>query len=61
MRDVVYLGVHTRYLIELESGGDLTVVEQNRDTTSMDVLSARGRPVRLVWDPEHTRRVEEGA
>ncbi|MEK6588764.1 MAG: ABC transporter ATP-binding protein, partial [Chloroflexota bacterium] len=59
VRDVVYLGVHTRYLIELESGGDLTVVEQNRDTTSMDVLSARGRVVRLVWDPGHNRRVAE--
>ena len=59
VRDVVYLGVHTRYLIELEGGGDLTVVAQNRDTTSMDVLSARGRQVRLVWDPKHNRRVAE--
>jgi putative spermidine/putrescine transport system ATP-binding protein len=61
VRDVIYLGIHTRYLIELDSGEDLTVVEQNRDTTSMDVLSARGRRVRLVWNPVHNQRVEESA
>jgi ABC-type Fe3+/spermidine/putrescine transport system ATPase subunit len=57
VRDVIYLGVHTRYLVELDSGEDLTVVEQNRETTSMDVLVARGRPVRLEWHPTHNRRV----
>ena len=61
VRDVIYLGIHTRYLVELDSGEDLTVVEQNRDTTSMDVLSARGRRVRLVWDPAHNQRVDENA
>ena len=57
VRDVIYLGVHTRYLVELDSGEDLTVVEQNRETTSMDVLVARGRPVRLEWHPTHNRRM----
>jgi putative spermidine/putrescine transport system ATP-binding protein len=57
VRDVIYLGVHTRYLVELDSGEDLTVVEQNRETTSMDVLAARGRPVRLEWHPTHNRRM----
>jgi putative spermidine/putrescine transport system ATP-binding protein len=61
VRDVIYLGIHTRYLIELDSGEDLTVVEQNRDTTSMDVLSARGRRVRLVWDSDHNQQVDENA
>jgi len=61
VRDVVYLGIHTRYLIGLDSGEDLTVVEQNRDTTSMDVMSARGRRVRLVWDPAHNQRVDVNA
>jgi putative spermidine/putrescine transport system ATP-binding protein len=61
VRDVVYLGVHTRYLIELDSGEDLTVVEQNRDTTSMDVLAARGKRVLLVWDPAHNRRLASDA
>lgn len=57
VRDVVYLGMHTRYLVELADGGDLTVVQQNLDTTSMDVLAARGRRVQLVWLREHNRVV----
>jgi putative spermidine/putrescine transport system ATP-binding protein len=57
IRDVVYLGMHTRYLVELEAGGDLTVVAQNLESTSTDALAAKGRAVRLVWSPEHNRAV----
>jgi putative spermidine/putrescine transport system ATP-binding protein len=57
IRDVVYLGMHTRYLVELAGGSDLTVVQQNLDTTSMDVLAARGRQVQLVWQREFNRVV----
>jgi putative spermidine/putrescine transport system ATP-binding protein len=57
IRDVVYLGVNTRYIVELNGGGELTVVEQNLHTTSMDVLAARGRPVRLVWQRTHNRTI----
>lgn len=57
VRDVVYLGMHTRYLVELGGGVDLTVVQQNLETTSMDVLAARGRTVRLVWQRAHHRPV----
>jgi putative spermidine/putrescine transport system ATP-binding protein len=61
VRDVIYLGMHTRFLIELEGGVDLTVVQQNLDETSMDVLANRGRQVRLVWHPSHNRHVAAGA
>jgi putative spermidine/putrescine transport system ATP-binding protein len=57
VRDVVYLGLYTRYLMELEGGGDLVVVQQNLNTTSMDALSVRGQPVRLIWQCIHNRRV----
>jgi putative spermidine/putrescine transport system ATP-binding protein len=57
IRDVIYLGMYTRYLVELDGGGDLTVVQQNLHTTSMDVLAAKGRAVKLVWKREHIRRV----
>jgi putative spermidine/putrescine transport system ATP-binding protein len=49
IRDVVYVGMHTRYTVQLNTGGDMTVVEQNLDVTSQDVRLARGRAVRLVW------------
>jgi putative spermidine/putrescine transport system ATP-binding protein len=57
IRDVVYLGMYTRYLVELDGETDLTVVQQNLQTTSMDVRSARGRRVRLTWDRAHNRRL----
>jgi len=61
VRDVVYLGLYTRYLIELERGGDLVVVQQNLTNTSMDVLAARGRKVRLLWQREHNRPVKSSS
>ncbi len=57
VRDVVYLGLYTRYLVELNGGGDLVVVEQNLNTTSMDVMKVRGQKVRLLWKKEHIRYV----
>jgi len=58
VRDVIYLGLYTRYLVELDLGEDLVVVQQNLDATSMDVLAARGRKVRLLWQREHNRMVK---
>jgi len=57
VRDIVYLGLYTRYLVELEGGGDLVVVEQNLRTTSMDVLTLKGQRVRLSWKKEHMRQI----
>jgi putative spermidine/putrescine transport system ATP-binding protein len=61
IRDVIYLGVVTRYLVELDAGGDLTVVEQNLRTTSMDVLAAKGRRVKLIWEREFTRTISDAS
>jgi len=58
VRDVVYVGMFTRYIVELDSGGELTVVRQNLETSSADVLESRGRRVRLEWRPEHTYDME---
>ncbi|HET6643079.1 MAG TPA: ABC transporter ATP-binding protein [Gaiellaceae bacterium] len=58
IREVVYVGMVTRYVVDLEGGGVLTVVRQNLETTSADVVEARGRPVRLAWRPEHTYLID---
>jgi putative spermidine/putrescine transport system ATP-binding protein len=58
IREVVYIGMVTRYVVDLEGGGVLTVVRQNLETTSADVVEARGRPVRLAWRPEHTYLID---
>jgi putative spermidine/putrescine transport system ATP-binding protein len=54
IRDVVYAGMVTRYVVELDDGGALTVVRQNLETSSSEVLEAKGRRVLLEWRPEHT-------
>jgi len=61
IRHVSYLGVHTRYIVELDGGGELTVVQQNLHTTSMDALAATGRRVKLIWLRDHNRVIDEAA
>jgi putative spermidine/putrescine transport system ATP-binding protein len=56
VRDVIYLGLYTRYLVEAE-GVDIVVVEQNLKTTSTDVASAKGQMVRLTWHKDHISRI----
>jgi putative spermidine/putrescine transport system ATP-binding protein len=60
IREVVYVGMITRYIVDLERGGTLTVVRQNLETTSTEVVEARGRPARLEWRPEHTYEIDSG-
>jgi putative spermidine/putrescine transport system ATP-binding protein len=60
IRDVVYVGMFTRYVVELDSGGELTVVRQNLETSSQEALESRGKRVRLEWRPEHTFEIEPG-
>ncbi len=58
IREVVYAGMATRYIVELDGGGALTVVRQNLETSSTEALEARGRQVRLEWRPEHVLELE---
>ncbi|HEY7514433.1 MAG TPA: ABC transporter ATP-binding protein [Vicinamibacteria bacterium] len=60
VRDVVYLGMHTRYRVELPGGERLLVAEQNRASAAADVHEARSRRVRLVWDRAANRPVGAG-
>ncbi|HYZ27615.1 MAG TPA: ABC transporter ATP-binding protein, partial [Thermoleophilaceae bacterium] len=54
IREVVYLGMLTRYIVELDRGGELVAVRQNLETSSQDALKQRGNRVRLQWRPGHT-------
>ena len=57
VREVVYVGMVTRYLVDLDSGGSLVVVRQNLETTSQQALEDQGKRVRLDWKPEHTYEI----
>jgi putative spermidine/putrescine transport system ATP-binding protein len=57
VREVVYLGPDTRYVVALRAGGELVVTRQNLDTTSTEALALRGTAVQLIWDRQHNFRV----
>jgi putative spermidine/putrescine transport system ATP-binding protein len=59
IRDVVYAGVLTRFIVDLDAGGELVVARQN---TEAPVLSADGpgTPVRLAWRPDQAFAVSQG-
>jgi putative spermidine/putrescine transport system ATP-binding protein len=61
VREVVYLGAITRYIVELDDGGELVVMQQNLTTSSMEALQVRGKAVRLKWDRSNNRPVEAAA
>jgi putative spermidine/putrescine transport system ATP-binding protein len=50
--DVAYAGATTRYLIDLQAGGELLVVRQNLETTSKEALEQGGQEVEVGWRPE---------
>lgn len=60
IRDVVYLGPDTRYIVELAAGARLVVTQQNLATTSTEALAQQGTAVRLVWKRQHELPVADG-
>jgi putative spermidine/putrescine transport system ATP-binding protein len=53
----LYLGASTRYNVRLEAGGELTVLEQNRDAPDRGGVPQVGLPVRLVWPRRQTQPI----
>ena len=59
IRDVVYVGVFTRYIVDLLAGGELVVARQNQrrpDVTG----DTSGTPVRIAWLPDQTIVIPQG-
>lgn len=53
IQEVLYLGMYTRYRVQLDPAGELIVVEQNLDRSRFQT----GDPVRLVWQSQHVSPV----
>ncbi len=60
VHDVVYLGMNTRFLIDLDGGGEAIVVAQNTERGTRLASVARGEPVRLIWARGSERQVQHG-
>jgi hypothetical protein len=47
--------------VELDEGGELTVVSQNLESGSSEALERQGSRVRASWLPEHAFTIETGS
>ena len=59
IRDVSYIGAVTRFLVDLDGGGELQVVRQNLEMSSQEALEQRGRRVRVGWRGEHAYAIPD--
>jgi len=56
---VLYLGASTRFHVALAAGGELTVIEQNREESASSVSARQGQQVRLIWRRAHMQEMRE--
>ena len=66
VRESLYAGPTSRFVVGLDGGGELMVVRQNTSTTYEDAEALRGRAVTLSWDSQYTKIIgiaedEEGS
>jgi putative spermidine/putrescine transport system ATP-binding protein len=59
VRDVTYLGMYTRYLLELLGGGDLIVVQQNQEQDTQPRFK-QGQNVTAIWSKQSNCYLREG-
>jgi putative spermidine/putrescine transport system ATP-binding protein len=60
VREIVYLGSVTRYVVALDRGGTLVAMRQNDESNDGAAVEERGRRVRLAWGPQHMTAVDAG-
>jgi putative spermidine/putrescine transport system ATP-binding protein len=59
IRDVVYVGVFTRYIIDLDAGGELVVARQNEQAPEL-TRNLAGTRARIAWLPDQTITIPQG-
>jgi putative spermidine/putrescine transport system ATP-binding protein len=59
IEEATYLGMVTRYVVELTAGGRLTAVAQNLETAAAEALAARGRAVTVAWRDDQTYEIQD--
>jgi putative spermidine/putrescine transport system ATP-binding protein len=59
IRDVIYVGVLTRYIVDLDAGGELVVARQNEQAPA--IAHDRGETrARIAWLPDQTITISQG-
>jgi len=55
VKETLYAGPTSRFVVELDGGGELMVLRQNARTSFEDAEALRGKPVTLIWGRDYTR------
>jgi putative spermidine/putrescine transport system ATP-binding protein len=58
IRDVIYVGVLTRYIVDLDAGGELVVARQNEQAPAATHDIAK-TPARIAWLPDQTITISQ--
>ncbi len=58
IQDVIYAGVLTRYVVDLDGGGELVVTRQNTEVPAAG--DRRGGRIRIAWRPEQAFTIPSG-
>ena len=53
VREVIYIGMSTRFVVDLEAGGTLMAIAQNSQSDLAGGVASRGDRVTLSWNSEH--------
>jgi putative spermidine/putrescine transport system ATP-binding protein len=61
VREVVYLGSVTRYVVALDRGDTLVALRQNTEPVEEVASEERGRRVQLAWGPAHVTALDAAA
>ena len=59
VKDVIYAGVLTRYIVALDGGGELVVSRQNTEAPAASA-DLRGARVRIAWHSEQAFTIPSG-
>ena len=54
LRDIIYLGTTTQYVVEVGQGAVLIALEQNVHRAGAHARPAKGSRMRLGWHPENS-------
>ena len=58
IRDVIYVGVLTRYIVDLDAGGELVVARQNEQAPAATHGMGKA-PARIAWLPDQTITISQ--
>jgi putative spermidine/putrescine transport system ATP-binding protein len=56
--EAVYLGMYTRFRVELDGGETIEFAEQNEEARHVDATAQIGRRIALTWKKDSCRRLE---